>query len=291
MLARITVLKTDSAQYIILCFHHIIGDGSSGIDYLLQIMHFYNYPNPLNVVEPQDEIKKLIQPIPKPRVLALQACLTIAKTKIKGIHITNDLINSIENKAKIEGGTLNGYLSALILESASQVFNIDEFNVSMSVDLRRKNSSRTVRSLKFHTSWIDFVREKSDTSKIVQSKIRDRFRNKQHIKNLIDLSDTVDQRDNDADFAKLFIASQPTICVGNNSKVSNSDNENSTLKLTELHSSVNCQAYIGARHSCTIQLCQLSQQGLSINVNYVDTLMDEKEINFFISCLEEKLER
>lgn len=42
VLARITVLKNKMRQYIIFCFHHIIGDGTSSINFLLQIIRIYN---------------------------------------------------------------------------------------------------------------------------------------------------------------------------------------------------------------------------------------------------------
>lgn len=180
-------------------------------------------------------------------------------------------------------------MCASILESASQVSNADEFNVSMAVDLRRKNSVRPIYPLKFHTSWIDFVWQKSDTPKIVHSKIRDSFRNKRHVKNLMNLNEVVNRRKNDVDFAKSFIASSSSISISYNSKIDNSDSENCVLKLIALHSSVNCQAYLGAPHSFAIQMCQLSNQGLFVNINYPDALVDEKEINLFISFLQKKL--
>lgn len=287
-LARITVLKTKTTQYIILCFHHIIGDGSSGINFLFRILHYYNHPENFKKTF-HDKEKELLLPTPEPRILTNQACSENIKTKINGIHIKNDLMSAIEDKTKALGCSLSSYLSQKILEAASEAFHTHEFDVTMSADLRIRNENQSLHNLKFHTSWIDFKWQVNDSAKAIQSKIRAGFHENQHLKNLTTLNKAVNQHKNHSDFLNAFLSKKPAICISNGGKINNPTNENSALKLIELHLSVNCQAYLGASNSFTIPLSQLNQHGLFINVNYADTLVSEKEIKIFLSFLEEKL--
>lgn len=103
VLAKITVLKTKTIQYIILCSHHLISDGSSSIDFLLRIVNFYNYPKSLDKSVQKDKKKEFILPTPKPRVLVTHIPPIKAKTKIRGFHIPNELIEKIEKKQKQRG--------------------------------------------------------------------------------------------------------------------------------------------------------------------------------------------
>lgn len=288
-LARITVLKTKTMQYIILCFHHIIGDGNSGINFLSKILYYYNDPKYIEKIH-TDKENEILLPTPKPQTLSTdQVFSETVKTKISGIHIKNDLIPAIENKTKALGCSLNSYLSLMILEAASEVFNTNEFDVAMSVDLRKRNVNQSFQNLKFLTSWIDFKWKANDSAKSIQSKIRSGFHEKQHLKNLISLNEVINQRKNHSDFINAFSSKNPSICISNCGKINIPTNESVALKLIELHLSVNCQAYLGARNSFTIPFSQLNQNGIFINVNYVDTLVCEKEIKIFLSFLEQKL--
>lgn len=291
VLARITVLKSKSVNYIIFCFHHIIGDGSSGIHFLLRTLHFYD-----NTKSSEHTIKYLQKndklPTPEPKITVEKVCAPNSITKIKGVRIDLDAMHRIECHAKNKGYFLNAYLSEIILQTTFIVFEQNQYTVSMPIDLRKRNKNNRYFPLKFHTSCINFEASNNITAKAIQSKIREAFRKKQYIENLSLLNNMINQRTSDLEFSKLFISKAPALCISNAGVIDTAsiqDSVNASLQLVEFHLSVNAQSYMGTAESFTVQLTQLENQGLFININYPFPLISEEKMSYFLNRLEQEL--
>lgn len=281
-LVRVTVLSTSESQYIIICFHHIIGDGISGVDFLKQLLHYYNHPN--QACGFNDE--KITLPVPVQKVMPASKIVVNGKTKIKTIRVDYELAQSIKIFSKQNKLTLNACLSDFILRSASSVFHADAFNVSMPVNLRKKHKNNFLNALKFDTSWIDFLWERGVTN--IQSAIKGQLIKQSQKNNLIVLNKLLNDSESHAD---ILINQNPMcqICISNVGSCVNSCCNNDSLKLTELHLSVNCEHYHKTRNSFTIQLSELIDHGLFINVNYCDAHVSDSEVNLFAQNFENAL--
>lgn len=289
-LAQITVINSGDIHYILLCFHHVIGDGASGIQFLLRIIEIYNNAHvsiTTNEIEcdiPASNVTPYFDKAEKPE----------CATKITGISIDNERMRQVESKAKKLGCSLNAYLSAKLVQAAGEIFKVPSFDISMAVDLRRKIKGESFVPLKFLTSWIDFKAniETDNFAETMHKHIRRCFREKQQFQNLNVLNEMVYSCSNNANFAKAFISTQPTICISNSGITESpfiTPNNKDELKVVELHLSVNAQSYMGTKDSFTVQLSRLKEQGQFINVNYPDPLVSGKKIDSFLECFENSL--
>ena len=291
VLARITLVNHFDIQYIIFCFHHVIGDGVSGTHFLSRLINIYNNSKLLiSINETQINI-----PVPKESLsVSEERFENRFSTKIKGISIDSKKIAFLENKIKKLDIPLNAYLYAKILESAFYAFGVSCFNVSMPVDLRERTMKASFSQLKFLTSWIDFEinNQGNDLVEIMQEKIKQGFRLKQHLYNLISLSNKIDLRASNVCFTKSFVSNKPTICISNLSFVDDKvfyDQIEGELKLVELHLSGNAQSYMGTSDSFTVQLCRLKNRGQFLNVNYPSPLVLHEKIDMFLECFQNSL--
>ncbi len=298
VLARIILLKNKNIQYIVLCFHHIVGDGISGIHFLLRILHFYCDLDASSSPNFKNLLRDFTIPEPNSRLAEGYAFNPSAVTKIQSIKIDLAAVKRIENMAKISGFSLNAYLYANILQVASDVFDTNYFNVSIPVDLRVKKNNPIIFPLKFHTSWIDFQWKKAisentlETVQFLQSQMRSDFRKKQYISNLNILTEQINKRENNFNFSKSFISKEPTICISNAGAIDTIMRDRNIIlpfQLVELHLSVNAQAYMGTHDSFTVQLSQLKNYGQFININYPSSLINEQKISYFLDRIKEKL--
>jgi len=85
-LARITIINSGDTHYIVLCFHHVIGDGVSGIQFLLRIIEIYNNAHALitaNVIKSDilvPNVTPYFDKVEKPEYV----------TKITGVSISSE---------------------------------------------------------------------------------------------------------------------------------------------------------------------------------------------------------
>lgn len=278
VLIRVTLLSTSKFQHIIICFHHIISDGISGVDFIRQLLHCYNHPNQACGFNHE----KITLPVPVQKVMSTCKTVVNGKTKIKMIRVDCELVQSIKNFAKQNKLTLNACLSDFILKAASSAFHVPAFNVSMPVNLRRKHKNDLLNPLKFDTSWIDFLWERGVTN--IQSAIKGQLTKQNQKNNLIVLNALL----NDSESHENILINQnliPQICISNVGSYSDSCCNHDALKLTELHLSVNCEHYHKIQSSFTIQLSELSHHGLFININYCSAYVGDSEIDLFVENL------
>lgn len=272
-LARITVLKNSLGRFILICFHHIIGDGISGIDFLKQILHYYAYPQEKLQMNPESiEI-----PTPQPKISFAPEIKIKVRTKVKTLHIEDNIIQDLRNDATINGLSLNACLSYLILESASTAFQVSKFQFSIPVNLRQK--SHLLNPLRFYTSWIDFEWEPSIS---IPSIIKQKLRDQTAINNMHALTEVINKRKSDKDIL-IHDNPIPRIFISQTKIFNNALDHD--LKLTECHLLVNCECYHHTHSSLTIQLSELENYRLFINVNYCDALMQETEVDLFLRNL------
>lgn len=291
VLARITLVAGFDIQYVIFCFHHVIGDGVSGSHFLSRLISIYNNS------ESTSSINEMQVDIPVPKKILPESEEKFENhfhTKIKGISIDSKKMAFIENKLRKSGCSLSSYLYAKILESAFYAFDISYFNVSIPVDLRERSAVRSFSRLKFLTSWIDFEVDKQGDNlvKVVRERIQQNFRLKRHLYNLISLSKKIDLRVSNACFAKKFVSNKPTICISNLGSVDDKifcSKIEGELKLVELHLSGSAQSYMGTSDSFTVQLCRLKNLGQFLNVNYPSPLVSNEKIDMFLEYFQNSL--
>lgn len=293
-LARITLLKSKNIQYIILCFHHVIGDAASGIYFLKRIIEHYNNTNLFVASMDENNDNHFLLPSPQSKISTLQAHTPNTTTKLNGIEISVQIIRKLEKRAKNAGYSMNTCLSDSILQAAAKIFNAKNFDVSMPVSLRNKHNAMS--ALKFHTSWINLEwshsksQNKENRIKKLHSQIHTALTEKQYINNLHKLNKLIEQSENHFDFSQSFIAKQPTICISNLGVIDiQNTKDNHPLKIIDIHVAVNAQAYMGTAESFTIQLSQIADRGLFINMCYPSPLITKEKSSLFLKQLESLL--
>jgi hypothetical protein len=290
-LARITIIKTKTVQYIMLCAHHIIGDGFSALQFLLNIITKYNLTPILdkNKIEGDEQKKSTVWPKSFNKN-------NNSVTRIKSINFDKTIVDGLLKHSKDSGSSLNSYLSEKILLSMYETFDLEKTQVSFPVNLRKERVFTSACELKFLTSWINFTIEKpGQNSKdalhhIINRKIRKKLKDSQHIHNIKKLAGVIKHRKDDRTYADGFASKESSIFISNAGDIDYRQKDDKVkLKLAEIHMSVSAQLYMGTPDSFTIQITMLNSQSLYINVNYPHPLVDENKINIFLETLNSKI--
>ena len=288
VLARITLIDGDGVQYIILCFHHVIGDGTSGTQFLQRIISFYNHPSSI-IITGRAPINA---PIPSEKKVFRAAFHPKCTTKIANIFLDLEKMQFVEAGAIRLGCSLNAYLSANLLKAALEVFGVSHFNISMAVDLRREVDTQSFYPLKFLTSWIDFKSDGLSGHFIegLQSNVRRCLKAKQHLNNLNALNQKINYRNDDVSFAQDFISRRSSVCITNSGMIDDiTAFSDGAIKIVEWHLSVSVQSYMGTHDSFTVQLNGLKGVGQFIKINYPDPLVSSEKVSDLLTCVQKNL--
>lgn len=288
-LAKIIVVKLNenSVRYIILCFHHIIGDGVSGLQYLLKIISTYN--------SQKFEMKNMrYRKNPEINNIKLTNTINDSKitTKISSFFLAEPVVESLTQYTKRYNCSLNSYLSSVFLFSMKENFSINEgIDLYYSFNLRKKNFIQAKSSMKYLTSWINFRVENEkiydffNLKYYLQDNIREKIRHKQYLMNMKTLLESVKGRENDIAYRESFISKKPTLCISNLGSILYENVDDSKIKINGIHLSVNAQSYMGTSDSFTIQIIIFNGK-IFLEVNYPYPLILEKKIIDFLKLFE-----
>lgn len=295
-LARFTILRAKEFGYIMFCFHHIIGDGASGIQFLLDIIDLYNsgFMADIKSFKKKTNVPLNLWPeIRPPNILKPKKNII---TKISSLLYDEQITSSLINHVKENGSTLNSFLSSQILLSMNEVFNNTFVNVCFPVDLRKTKYLCDGLKLKFFTSWISIFitglqnKDGKKLCNLIKNEIKSQLNRREYFYNLKKLLDNINSRQNDSAYVNSFISTEPTICISYSGNIKKPYlDENYKLKLTEIHMSVSTQGYMGTPNSFTVQLTKLNNKKIFININYPFPLIQEDIIKKFLESLDKKI--
>jgi|GEM_PF-4990840 len=286
-LLRVRVIKTNRLYYILLCFHHIICDGKSAIEFLLTIFNIYNN-NLLSVEKPRTCAKNIVDFFPF-------QCQQFSKikynsnnniTKIDGIILSKNIINSIIKYGKFKNQSVNSILSSFIINSYQKTFcHTENLNLHISIDLRRFEKNK---NLGFHTSWINILIKNQyclkELAYTVGENIVSSLQKNEHINNLILLNNIINKRIDERSFIDQFISKSPTLGISNCGNIRVPE-PTSGIKISEIHLAANCQSYLGTQNSFMITIATVNNNSLSINVCYPSPLVSSQLVAIFLKNL------
>jgi NRPS condensation-like uncharacterized protein len=140
-LLRINIISINNSHHIIICFHHIICDGKSALEFLSSIINHYNSPSSyINSNNRTDNAELVIERIiPKPIIFPSGNNHIVNTTKICSKTVANGSIKLIvENSKKIKK-SVNSILSSLVISAYHDTFNMsNKITIMQPIDLRIK---------------------------------------------------------------------------------------------------------------------------------------------------------
>lgn len=284
ILARLTLVKKENnINYLLFCFHHIIGDGASGLNFISDLLKIYSssslnrkhqsmIPDPIKLYPQIGEFKEDIQN------------RNSNTTRCKSICLSKNEISTLLNKLKHYNTTFNGFLACVALRAASEVeVQKSDFILHIPVNIRNKlMDNADDKKLSFITSWIEIpidikkFKTTRDLAFYIADKIKSKLINNEPLDHLVSIN-TAFSTSSWNDILKSVQASVPTIAVSNPGKLS-FDSIYGDIKLLELHHSGNCQAFLSHANSFYLAVTNLNNESMSIDMNYSEPAANEEKM-------------
>lgn len=282
-LLRTTFINNPKAKYIIFCFHHIIADAVSGINFILNVFRrYYEWVPRSNCIIPKLELFPDNIPF-YPDERRIGSVITPAsQTKIDGFVLTNNIANIIK-KINV---TVTAYLTSCIMLSMQEVFHTALTEFIIATDLRDNEKNRKNEPLQLFASCLSIgplknnYSDKKILANLFNLEIKKQLEAGYSWNSRSDLYRIIKGRKSDNYFAKQFISNSSRVFVSNcgDTKIPKIDN---LPIISELYIFVNCQSYMGTDDSFTIQVTSLDKKKSFCSISYPDPIVKEEKIKEF----------
>ena len=289
VLLRVSTVLIGSLTYLIFCFHHIICDGKSIIQFIIDLIKYYNNPFSYVGSERISLLASIGSPIAKNFPIPI---LGKNVTKIMSITISEDESRKIVRHAKMKSLSFTSIISSLIISAYFKSFVVNKLNINLPIDIRNTNDKDY--RLSFIASWVNFPIGKQDDNhllaNIFERKLKSSMSDMQHFNNIAKLSDMIDSRKNDSEFLGRFISQTPSLGISNsgNWHVEYNGSYVNKINLRSINLAVNSQAYMG-RKSFTVAIANVNRNNLTLNICYPYPIVSDKEIINFITYFHENM--
>lgn len=288
---RFKVLQQpEETAYVMLCFNHILGDGTSGTKLLKTVIDCYNCG--------ADKIYKRREKLGNIEVYpelhyekyrnSSEVNIKEKTSGVKGIEISVPKLDKIKS----------AYFYEKLIRSMHDVFGMKKILLHLSVDLRKNKDQNANLSMgdsfQFLTSCLEFEykfwrKNFEDIGVYIAHEIKSRLSLNQHKENLFFLKDAVDSCKSFKEFRQSFRSSKPMIGISNLGFLTKIGQVVGGLKISEWHVLANSQAYLGTPDSLTVFLTRLGKETLILNTTFPLPLVSEQNVSDFLESFKKSI--